>query len=104
MDGNFSLAPSIFTQLYVVRVPLGESYITSVYALLAGKSHEDYKKMLDSIVDTCHQLGYHPDPSFAMTCFEQSVIGATQDVLGTHVQHIGCHYHLTEHMEEGKKA
>ena len=33
MDGNFSMAPDIFCQLYTIRVPLGTSAITTVYAL-----------------------------------------------------------------------
>ena len=34
MDGTFNVAPLLFTQLYVIRVPLGESAVTCVYAFL----------------------------------------------------------------------
>jgi hypothetical protein len=96
MDGTFAVAPTIFTQLYVIRVPLGESYVTCVYALMSGKSYDDYKKMLECVSSKCAALGYQPSPSFVMTDFEMSVIRATQDVFGNHVQHKGCNYHLTQ--------
>lgn len=38
MDGNFAMAPEIFQQLYVIRVPLGETAVSCVYAFLSGKS------------------------------------------------------------------
>ena len=38
MDGNFSLAPPVFEQLYVIRAPLGTTCISCVYALLPGKT------------------------------------------------------------------
>jgi len=33
-DGNFAMAPSIFQQLYVIRVKIHDLYITTVYFLL----------------------------------------------------------------------
>ncbi|XP_041370954.1 uncharacterized protein LOC121384563 [Gigantopelta aegis] len=38
MDGNFSMAPKVFKQLYVIRVPFGDTAITTVYALLPNKT------------------------------------------------------------------
>ena len=38
MDGNFSMAPPLFQQLYVVRVPLGETAFSVAYALLTNKT------------------------------------------------------------------
>ena len=38
MDGTFDVASPLFTQLYVVRVPLGESTVTSVYAFLSKQA------------------------------------------------------------------
>ena len=37
MDGTFDSAPYIFQQLYVIRVPLGESAVSCVYAFLSSK-------------------------------------------------------------------
>ena len=42
MDGTFDVAALLFTQLYVIRVPLGESAVTCVYAFLPNKHQETY--------------------------------------------------------------
>ena len=36
MDGNFSMAPKLFQQLYVIRASVGQSAVTCVYAFLTG--------------------------------------------------------------------
>ena len=41
MDGTFSMAPAIFSQLYVVRIPLGQSAVTAIYAFLAKQGPKD---------------------------------------------------------------
>ena len=46
MDGTHSTAPGIFNQIYIIRAPLGETAVTCVYALLAGKSQEVYESIL----------------------------------------------------------
>ena len=86
----------MFQQLYVIHAPLGSSYVSCVSALLAGKSQDQYKELLQAVVDKCCQLGYQPNPDVIMTDFELSVIRAASDVLGHHVQHRGCFYHLTQ--------
>lgn len=96
MDGNFDMAPRIFSQIYVIRAPLDNGYVTCVYALLAGKSYEDYKECLQAVVDTCSQLGFIAAPGFVISDFEQSVMIAVREVLGQHVVHKGCFYHLTQ--------
>jgi len=37
MDGNFSMAPRLFSQLYVIRALLGEAAVMCTYAFLTGK-------------------------------------------------------------------
>ena len=39
MDGNFTMAPPGFLQLYVIRVPLGSTTVGIAYALLQRKTH-----------------------------------------------------------------
>jgi len=92
------MAPPVFGhgQLYVIRAPVGNTYVTCVYALMSGKSQAEYEHMLRSVVDACHQFELHPDPSVVVTDFEIGVMRATADVLGSHVQHVGCFYHLTQ--------
>jgi len=92
MDGNFALAPRLFTQLYVIRVPLASSYVTCVYALMSGKTQADYDSFLTAVVNECRRLGYSPDPTVVVTDFETAVIRAVSDVIGRHVQHQGCFF------------
>jgi hypothetical protein len=96
LDGTFSVAPNIFGQLYVIRCPLGSSYVTCAYALLAGKTYGEYVAFLQAVVDESQQLGYQPNPNVVISDFEIAVIRAVKDVLGDHVRHQGCFYHLTQ--------
>ena len=51
MDGNFKMSPKLFMQLYVIRVPLGETAVSVVYILLQKKTQTTYEEMLKAIVD-----------------------------------------------------
>jgi len=79
LDGNFKMAPPVFRQgqLYVLRAPLDSTYVTCVYALMAGKSQAEYEELLRAVVNTCHQYGFSPDPSVVITDFEVAVMRAT---------------------------
>jgi hypothetical protein len=43
MDGNFSMAPLLFQQLYIIRAQLDDGAVTCVYALLSGKTQAIYE-------------------------------------------------------------
>jgi len=92
------MAPPVFGngQLYVIRAPLASTYVTCVYALMAGKTQTEYEELLRAVKDACAQLGYTANPAIVMTDFEVGVIRATTDVLGDGVLHRGCFYHLTQ--------
>ena len=98
MDGNYAMAPPVFGhgQLYVIRAPLAATYVTCVYALMAGKTQAEYEELLRAVKDACRHLGYSPDPAVIMTDFEAAARRATSDVLGSSVRHRGCFYHLTQ--------
>ena len=49
MDGNFSLAPKVFQQLYIIRAKLGNSAVTCAYALLIGRSQGQYEYLCTSL-------------------------------------------------------
>ena len=51
-DGNFKLVPGIFQQLYVIRVRLGDTYITVLYVYLQHKNQVAYTEMW-SVVQFC---------------------------------------------------
>lgn len=70
MDGNFAMAPNIFTQLYVIRAPLGDSAVTCTYALLSGKSQAIYETMFRGIEAKCEELGFNLDPLAVVADFE----------------------------------
>lgn len=70
MDGTFGMAPGIFSQVYVIRAELGESAVTCVYALLAGKSQSTYETMFRGVVTRCGQLGFDLDPVTIVADFE----------------------------------
>jgi len=71
IDGNFSMSPSQFQQLYVIRAPLGTSAVFCVYALLSGKSQ--------IINDTLLKVSV--DPTTVVCDFEQATINAFTAVL-----------------------
>ena len=41
MDGTFSVSPKHFTQLYIIRAPMGDSAVTCVYAFMTGNELSD---------------------------------------------------------------
>ena len=44
-DGNFKLVPTIFKQLYIIRVKLGDTYITVLYCYLQHNNQIAYSEM-----------------------------------------------------------
>ena len=86
MDGNFSLAPKVFQQMYIIRAKLGNSAVTCAYALLTGKSQGQYEEMLKAVTRRCEDLGFSPDPTTVHMDFEQAAINAVRNTFGPHVQ------------------
>lgn len=77
MDGNFSMAPAIFSQVYCVRIPIGhENYITAAYALLPNKRRATYEEFLTSIVTACQNANVVFSPATTMTDFEDGMMRA----------------------------
>ena len=99
MDGTFDVAPLLFTQLHVIRVPVAESAVTCIYAFLPNKHQEIYEELFTAIQDRCTQLGFNVDPATVTLDFEQAVMNAIQSTFGPRVHIHGCFYHLTVYME-----
>lgn len=57
MDGNFSIAPNISSQVYIIRVPLGDSAVTCVYSLLTHQNQNIYEEFLQAVVNKCEAYG-----------------------------------------------
>ena len=54
-DENFKLVPNIFKQLYIIRVKLGDAYITVLYCYLQHKHQIAYSEMWSQIERQCRQ-------------------------------------------------
>ncbi len=90
MDGNFALAPKLFTQLYVIRVEINKSFTTAVYVLLQNKTLTSYEQMLTTILKKCEEQNLFPDPVVVHVDFERAVITAISHVLGQYIHIQGC--------------
>ena len=82
MDGTFSVAPTIFKQLYAIRVPLSNSSVGVAYALLQNKTQETYEEMMRAIVTAMEAIHLYPDPDVVHVDFEQANISAVRQVFG----------------------
>ena len=82
MDGNFAVATKAFLQLYIIRVPFGESDITAKYCLLKKKTEQMYERVLKAITESCHDRNLFPHPKKVIVDFESAVISAITNVLG----------------------
>ena len=56
IDGNFAMAPRGCMQLYVIRVPLGTTAVTTVYTLLERKSQQFDQDLFQAVLDYCETL------------------------------------------------
>ena len=96
MDGNFSVSPRIFKQIYVISVPFSSSSITVVYALLERKTKETYAEMLEVLCTACEERDLFPKPEFVMVDFESAVQQAVEETFDGTTDIRGCFFHLTQ--------
>ncbi|KAG1651690.1 hypothetical protein GQR58_026831 [Nymphon striatum] len=73
-----------------------EQGLQHFYAILSGKSQDDYEELLQSIVKECESTGYSTDPLTFVTDFELAAIRTLETTFGPHVRCQGCFYHLTQ--------
>ena len=96
VDGNFSMAPRHFLQLYIIRVPLSETCITAAYCIMQRKTRNSYSELLRTVINNCLNLGHnHPHPQRIHCDFEIAMHQAIRDVF-PNSQVTGCFYHLTQ--------
>lgn len=77
-------------------MPLRDTHITTVLALLPNKRQETYEELFRAIVAKCQEFRLHLSIEIAMTDFEDSLLRAVVVVFGRDVQNKGCFYHLTQ--------
>ena len=69
-DGTHSAAPKQFTQLFVVCVPLGNTYVSTVYRLLPSKTQSVYEEFFTAVLAVCLSRKLRPDPTTVVADFE----------------------------------
>lgn len=90
MDGTFSVAPRLFTQLYVIQGRVNGVHFPLVYALLQRKTQTTYEQFFRILEESgC-------DPSSVIIDFERPVEIALRVVFGEQVQVQFCFYHLSQ--------
>ena len=82
MDGTVLMAPGIFSQLYVIRIPLGKSAVTAIYAFLPNKAQRTYKEMFQVITDACIRQVLMLIQKKVVCDLEKAVINALKNILG----------------------
>ena len=92
MDGNFAMSPDLFKQLYIIRVPLGGSSITTLYALLSKKTQTTYETMLDLLLRRLEELDLEHHVERVVLDFESAVINAVRSRLGNDIIFGGCFF------------
>ena len=92
-DGNFKLVPTIFKQVYIIRVKLGATYITVLYCYLQHKSHIAYREMWSIIHRECQQCNLVVSVEHLMVDFEIAVINSFHFVFGNRILLQGCFFH-----------
>lgn len=96
IDGNFSLAPNLFTQLYIIRIQKNDIFVSVVYCLLQTKTQFTYEELFNTILKECEVREIYPDPLYINMDFEIAAMQAIKSCLGTHVVLRGCFYHLCQ--------
>ena len=89
-DGTFSVAPALFTQLYVILGKVAGTFVPLVYVLLERKTQSIYEAMLNVL------LTNNCIPQIIIIDFEISVQLATHAIFGMGVEVQYCYYHLTQ--------
>ena len=90
------MAPQGFLQLYVIRVPIGNTAVSTTFACLQNKTQDTYEILLQAMMAHCHEIELYPDPTTIIVDFEQVVIQAISNVFGPETHTQGRFYHLTQ--------
>ena len=102
MDGTHSTCPSQFEQLFIIRVPLGDTCVSAVYAYLPSKKEDDYTSMLNALKEVCNDRDIiAAAPTLVVADYEIGIHNAVRaafkdETNGTSPSIQGCFYHLTQ--------
>ncbi len=85
MDGNFTMAPKQFKQVFVVRVVLCQVPVSTAYALLPSKRGSAYHEMLRALRTECLDQQRVPMAQNVVTDFEKGILKAVNAIFGGHI-------------------
>ena len=80
VDDAFAMAPRGFIQLYVIRVSLGNTAVSTVCVVRQRKSLPSYVELFQAVIDHFHSMELYIDPTTVVCDFEQGVIKALQNI------------------------
>jgi len=91
IDGTFTLASSLFNQVFVILAKRAEYVFPVMYALLPNKRQETYDRLV-GLIKTIWPLF---NPTSISLDFEMAVINSVRQVFPRAELH-GCLFHLTK--------
>jgi MULE transposase domain len=81
---------------YVIRVPLEESAIRCVYALLPNKTRSTYEELFQAVVDRCEHHDGNIDVLTVVADIQDGVLRAILAIFGQYIQSRCWFCHLTQ--------
>lgn len=94
VDGTFSLAPKLFSQLFVIMAEREQFVLPILYILLPNKEQATYERMLEMIVNAWPNL----NPIAISMDYELALINSFSSVFPEAEIH-GCLFHLTKNIK-----
>lgn len=91
MDGTFKVAPTLFSQVYIILVEFLGGVHPTIYALLPNKKEQTYQKLLNMLKELQPDL----EPTSVTCDFELAAITAIQNAFKD-INIFGCYFHLSQ--------
>ncbi|XP_050065493.1 uncharacterized protein LOC126554455 [Aphis gossypii] len=91
MDGTFKVAPTLFSQVYVILTEFLEGVHPAVYALLPNKKEQTYIQLISMI----NQLQPDLQPTSVSCDFELGAITAIKNSF-ENINSFGCYFYLSQ--------
>lgn len=93
-DGTFSVAPSLFTQLFTIHGMYEDVALPFVYALLPDKAQTSYTKVLQVVKEKAAEYNITmPEPETLVSDFELAIVNAVKAVFPHSTIRL-CFFHL----------
>ncbi|XP_072175117.1 uncharacterized protein [Diadema setosum] len=95
LDGTFSCAPRLFSQLYTIHGFFEEKQLPLCYVLLTGKTTEMYEHLFRRLKEHAAQLQLVLNPTRIVSDFEIGVKRAVA-IQFPQAEHKGCFFHFCQ--------